>query len=78
MRFNLKFGIKTAEILNYEGEPAFEMSPAMELYSAVVTGSLSNQFYESADNRVERTRSLIKKKDPLFVAKLAVYVREQM
>jgi 60 kDa SS-A/Ro ribonucleoprotein len=78
MKFNLKFGQPVKQILNYENAPAFELTPEMELYSAVVTSSLSNQFYESGAERIERLRYLIQKNDPLFVAKLAIYVRENM
>jgi 60 kDa SS-A/Ro ribonucleoprotein len=78
MRFNLKFGQKVNQVLNYEKAPAFNLSREMELYSAVVTSSLSNQFYESSSERIERLRSLIKTNDPKFVAKLAVYARENM
>jgi 60 kDa SS-A/Ro ribonucleoprotein len=78
MKFNLKFGQPIKQILNYENAPAFELTPEMELYSGVVTSSLSNQFYESGAERIERLRYLIQKNDPLFVAKLAIYVRENM
>ncbi len=78
MKFNLKFGQTVKQILNYENAPAFELTPEMELYSAVVTSSLSNQFYESGSERIERLRALIQKNDPLFVAKLAIYARENM
>jgi 60 kDa SS-A/Ro ribonucleoprotein len=78
MRFNLKFGQSANAITNYEGASAFKLSPAMELYSAVVTSSLSNQFYETVDGRVERLRKLIGQNDPVFVAKLAIYAREKM
>jgi hypothetical protein len=78
MKFNLKFGQSANAITNYEGSPAFKLSPAMELYSAVVTSTLSNQFYEAADGRVERLRRLIRENDPVFVAKLAIYIRENM
>jgi len=63
---------------NYEGAPAYKLSPELELYSAVVTTSLSGKFYESGDDRLDRIISLIKKVDPLFVAQLAVYAREDM
>ena len=78
MRFNLKFGQSANAVTNYEGAPAFKLSPAMELYSAVVTSSLSDQFYESVDGRVDRLRKMISENDPVFVAKLAIYVRENM
>ena len=66
------------QVFNFEGTPAFELTPEMELYSAVLTSSLSNQFYESGTDRIERIRSMIQKNNPLFVAKLAIYAREKM
>ncbi|WP_236612942.1 TROVE domain-containing protein [Cesiribacter andamanensis] len=44
----------------------------------MVTASLSDTFYEGADKRLERIRTLIALNEPLFVAKLAVYARTQM
>ena len=64
--------------MNHEGAEAFVMSPELELYTAVVTASLSDKFYESNDERMNRIVSLIKKVDPVFVAQLAVYTRTQM
>ncbi len=75
MRFNIFNSNKTR---NHEGAPAFRMSTEMELYTAVVTAGLSNTFYEGANDRLERIRTLIRKCDPDFVSKLAVYTREQM
>nr|WP_315030923.1 TROVE domain-containing protein [uncultured Chryseobacterium sp.] len=65
-------------VLNYEGAKAYTMTPAEELYSAVVTTGLSNTTYEKGNDRLERIRSLIRKNDPEFVAKLAVYARKDM
>ncbi|KOY87394.1 ribonucleoprotein [bacterium 336/3] len=77
MKFN-KNTQGTNTITNHEGEKAYKLTPAMELYSAVVTSSLSDQFYEKNDAKVARIKELIAKNDPLFVAKLAVYARKQM
>ncbi len=66
------------EVTNYEGAKAFVLSPAMQLYSAVVTWSLNDSFYEKNDNRLIRVRTLISQCDPLFVARLAVYARHKM
>lgn len=77
MKFNMNI-TKWVGKTNYENAPAFVLTPEMELYSAVVTASLEDTFYEAKDNRVERIRELIKKVDPLFVAQLAVYTREKM
>ena len=67
-----------SETKNYEGEKAYVMSPEMELYTAVVTSTLSNKFYEKNDERMLRIFNLVKKVSPVFVAKLAVYTRNEM
>lgn len=78
MKFNVK-AKGSNQTTNYEGAPAYKMSAALELYSAVVTTSLSRTFYEGDGwKRIERLRDLIKRNDPLFVAQLAVYAREKM
>ena len=63
---------------NYEGAKAYAMTPELELYTAVVTASLSDTFYEKQDERVDRIAQLIGKVSPEFVAKLAVYTRTEM
>ncbi|WP_333597484.1 TROVE domain-containing protein [Chryseobacterium flavum] len=65
-------------VLNYEGEKSYLMTPAEELYSAVVTTGLSDIAYEKGNVRLERIRCLIRKNDPEFIAKLAVYARRDM
>lgn len=77
MLFNwLKKEAKKVE--NHEGAPAFALSPAWELYTAVVTASLSDNFYEKGGQRLERIRQLIGQNKPDFVLQLAIYAREQM
>ena len=63
---------------NFAGGKAFTMTPEWELYSAVVTASLSDMTYEKANDRLNRIVKLISECDPLFVAQLAVYTREKM
>lgn len=65
-------------VVNYEGARAFAMTPEFELYSAVVTWSLSDTYYEASDDRGRRIRTLIERCDPVFVGQLAVYVRTTM
>ena len=77
MKFNTVKN-KKQRIKNYEYATAYKMSPEMELYTSVVTSSLSPTFYEGEQKRVKRIRYLIKTVKPMFVAKLAVYAREQM
>lgn len=79
MKFNfLNRQAKPAQTVNYEGEKAFVMTPELELYAAVATAGLSDKFYESGAEQLERIRALIEKNDPVFVAQLAVYARESM
>ena len=77
MRFNTKKE-EEGKVRNYEGAEAFVMTPELELYTAVVTASLSDKFYETNNEQMERIVSLIAKVDPVFVAQLAVYTRTQM
>ncbi|MBF9143271.1 TROVE domain-containing protein [Hymenobacter properus] len=77
MRFNF-FSRKAAPTVNHEGAPAFTLTPAVELYAAVATAALSDQFYEKADTRLARLRELVAKNEPRFVAQLAVYARERL
>ncbi len=78
MMFNLKFKGKVKQTVNYEGEKAFVLTPQLELYTAVATAALSDQFYEKVTDKLVRLRELIAKNDAAFVAKLAIYAREQM
>ena len=64
--------------LNHEGEKAFVITPELELYSLVVTCSLSGKFYESGGEQMGRIIDLVGKVSPEFVAKLAVYTRSEM
>lgn len=66
------------QVLNHEGAEAYKLSAEMELYTAVVTSSLSNKFYETAKEQINRMSTLISKCDHMFVAQLAVYARQQM
>lgn len=77
MKFNF---LKKEKIVvtNHEGAKAYVMTPAEELYSAVVTTGLSDITYEKGNDRLERIQSLIQKNEPEFVAKLAVYARKEM
>ena len=77
MKFNNNIK-EVRKIENYEGGETFVISPELELYSAVVTSSLENKFYERNDERVDRIAQLVAKVDPMFVAQLAVYARTQM
>jgi len=77
MRFNF-FSRNSAPTVNHEGAAAFTLTPEVELYAAVATAALGDQFYETADTRLVRLRELVAKNNPVFVAQLAVYARESL
>lgn len=80
MRFNIATQSKGNDysIVNHAGANAFTLTPEVELYSAVVTTMLSDITYEKSDARLDRIRELAYQVSPLFLAKLAVYAREQL
>src|SRR6202012_2935702 len=77
MKFNLLSKLKN-QTVNHAGAKAFTLSPEMELYTAVVTWSLNDSFYEKDEERLTRLRALMYKCNPVFVGKLAVYARTKM
>jgi len=76
----MKFNVfkKAKATTNYEGTQAFALDKRTELYSAVVTTSLSDKFYENSNERLKRIQSLIAQNDAAFVAQLAIYARTKM
>lgn len=77
MKFNFFNKQKNTKV-NFENEKSFSLKPEYELYTAVVTTGLNGSFYEKDTTRLERIKTLIQKSNPLFVAKLAVYARNEM
>ena len=64
---------------NYEGEKAWKLDDELALYTRVCTTFLVDQFYTpNFNDELNRIRTLIKKVDPMFVAQLAIYAREEM
>lgn len=64
---------------NYEGAKAWKLNDELALYTRVCTTFLVDQFYTpNFNDELNRIRTLIKRVDPVFVAQLAVYAREQM
>lgn len=77
MLFNF-FRKSAAPRVNHEGGVAFTLNPEMELYTAVATSTLNDQFYEKGSDRLFRIRELVQNCDAQFVARLARYAREEM
>lgn len=70
---------QVADTTNYMGEKAFKRSAKIELVNAVLTSFIESTYYEKADKRITRISELVEevaKKDPEFVAKLAIFARD--
>lgn len=76
-KFNEKKVAKQPTEKNFMGELAFKMKEKEELISTVMTTFLQNSYYEKEETTVKRIQELLKKVDPLFAAKLAIYARNE-
>ena len=74
-KYNEKKMAKQPTETNFMGEKAFKMEDKEELISTVMTTFLQNEYYEKEATKVARIQELLKKVDPLFAAKLAIYAR---
>jgi 60 kDa SS-A/Ro ribonucleoprotein len=76
-KFNDKKVAKQPTETNFMGELSFKMEDKEELVSTVMTTFLHNDYYEKGTDKVSRIQELLGKVDPLFVAKLAIYARNE-
>ena len=61
------------------GGQGFKMTPEVELYACTCASILTPKYYTpNTNDQLNKIRTLIRKCDPVFVAQLAVYAREQM
>lgn len=74
-KFNQKS--KGTETINFAGGQAYELKPETELILLCITSFVKNQFYRSEASTLRRLRELLKKVNPLFAAKLAIWVRTE-
>ena len=74
-KYNEKKMAKQPTETNFMGENAFKMADKEELISTVLTTFLQDEYYENEATKVARIQELLKKVDPLFAAKLALYAR---
>lgn len=76
-KYNTKAEAKKPTEINFMGEQAFKLSDKEELVSTVMTTFLQNGYYEKESETVNRILDKLKKVDPLFAAKLAIYARNE-
>ncbi len=79
MRFNLmKRRTAQGNTANLAGGRAFTETPKLELASILLTSTLQDQFYRTADATARRVKDLVaQQSDKSFVAKAALYARRE-
>lgn len=76
---NGKSSITKGRTLNKEGSPAFELKDKQRLVTGVLTCLVNEpKFYGDTTNDIIKCAREMIKKDPNFVAKLAVYTRKEL
>lgn len=74
-KYNSKHEAAKPTEINKMGELSYKMGDKEELVSTVMTTFLSNGYYETEKEVVNRICAKLDKVDPLFSAKLAIYAR---
>lgn len=71
--------VKTPKTLttNLAGGQAYKQSNELALVSLLLTSFVNDQFYKGANDTLKDLRSLLKKVDPIFAAKAAIYARDK-
>lgn len=75
MKYKVLGKLKSAQLKNHQHEQALVMTPEMELYTTALRWSLNQFSDENYPENLMRLNHLIRRSDPMFVAKLAVYIR---
>jgi hypothetical protein len=78
MKFNFSLKGKRQKEDRYAVVKAWVPDAQWEIYTALLSGSLDESVYQQAGDRLSLIRELIRGNDPAFVAKLAVYLREEL
>lgn len=68
--------VKPAAITNNAGGQAYAESPELELVSILLNSFVTDQYYRSASDTLDRLRQLLPSVDPEFAAKAGVYTRK--
>lgn len=71
--------VKTPKTLttNLAGGQAYKQSNELALVSLLLTSFVNDQFYKGTNDTLKDLRSLLKKVDPIFAAKAAIYARDK-
>jgi len=62
---------------NLAGGEAYKQSNELELVSTLLTSFVNDQFYKTTESTLDDLRKVLKKVDPVFAAKAAIYARDK-
>src|SRR3712207_2022017 len=69
--------IPATDAVNSEQAPAYSFTPKHALAQYAATGCMNSTFYASGQEQLSKVLELCESADPAFIARLAVYAREQ-
>jgi 60 kDa SS-A/Ro ribonucleoprotein len=69
--------LPAADAVNSELAPAYSFTPKHALAQYAATGCMNSTFYASGGEQLSKVLELCESADPAFIARLAVYAREQ-
>lgn len=76
-KFNPTVKEAKTKTINLAGGEAYSQTNELALVSMLLTSFVNDQFYKSGNDTLKDLRSLIKKVDPEFAAKAAIYARDK-
>lgn len=76
-KFNQSRPSQPTKTVNLAGGEAYQQSPELELVSILLTSFVEDKTYRTAEEELDRVRSLLDKVDPVFAAQAAVFARNE-
>ena len=76
-KFNTTVKEPKTKTINLAGGEAYSQTNELALVSMLLTSFVNDQFYKSGNDTLKDLRNLIKKVDPEFAAKAAIYARDK-
>jgi len=76
-KFNATIQKQKTLTTNLAGGKAYQQSNDLELISVLLTSFVSDQFYRSSNDTLDRLKQILNKVDPKFAAKSAIFARDK-
>jgi hypothetical protein len=76
-KFNQTIQKGKTKTVNFAGGEAYKQSKELELVSILLTSFVSDTFYRSSNDTLDRLKTLLSEVDPKFAAKAAIFARDK-